>query len=504
MIFSYACSQGHQWHLNVADQLPANDLWILCPVCGAKPVPSQAARTEPAGAIDVEPVASGPNMELAHAGQPSEPVTAPPLSVEPVPQPYWEPRADEEPAPADLNDIPPLPKYLGNMDRHTPSSHVWGIPARGLVLGSVVVALLAVVGGIAAALWYPGGANDAGSRSASRALAPAAETQWHRDLERLTDALWEIDLLRRQLDQERAKTRLLLHQRRPESFLTLKDQDTVSCLAPSPLGARLASAGDNRVIIWDSLTGEKLRTLKGHHVDVLCVAYGSNGIWLATGGADHQVKLWNTDEGREAHTFKGHSDRVSCVGFEPTNRLLASGSRDKTIRLWNMETMQFVKSLAGHGAEVCGVAFSPNGQRLASASADGTARIWDVASGQTLHTLKGHTSQVMCVAWSPDGRRIATGGEDDTLILWDADTGAKVRLIKGHSNEIRGVAFCPDSRRLASGSADQRVNVWDVNTGAMLFTHKGHLAEVTSVAFEGQRIASSDASGVIHVWKLEN
>lgn len=53
-----------------------------------------------------------------------------------------------------------------------------------------------------------------------------------------------------------------------------------------------AAYDDNRVIIWDTLTGTILKTLNDHSSRVSCLAVSPDGNVLCTGSWDHTLRLW--------------------------------------------------------------------------------------------------------------------------------------------------------------------------------------------------------------------
>ena len=117
------------------------------------------------------------------------------------------------------------------------------------------------------------------------------------------------------------------------------------------------------------------------------VVFSPDGRMLATGMVDKTpigkrddiVWLWNTTTGEHIRTLTGHLSTITCVAFSPDGRMLASGSEDETVFLWNLKTGKHPRILIGHNDKVLSVTFSPDGKTLASCSFDGTALLWDLA-----------------------------------------------------------------------------------------------------------------------------
>jgi WD40 repeat protein len=91
--------------------------------------------------------------------------------------------------------------------------------------------------------------------------------------------------------------------------------------------------------LWDFETRSLQRTLADHAGWVFCVAYSPYGNQIASAG-DKTVHLWNAESGECRSTSIGHGDRVSCVTCSQTGDVLAPGSRDRMVRLRDVATGQ--------------------------------------------------------------------------------------------------------------------------------------------------------------------
>lgn len=225
--------------------------------------------------------------------------------------------------------------------------------------------------------------------------------------------------------------------------------------------ALITSHGFSGIVIWDSDTGRRIRTMKGHKGPVKALAISADGRRLASGGRDQTVKIWDVNNGHEVRTLRGHEDQITDVAFSPDGRRLASASLDSTVRIWDMETSGSAPTVIPHPISVDTVAFSPNGCLLATGCGDDLARVWDLESGETVFELEGHADDVTDVSFHPAGDRLVTSGYDGTITVWDLENGREVLTLRASPSGIDSLALDPVGRRLAAAGLDGKVRVWE-------------------------------------------
>jgi WD40 repeat protein len=243
----------------------------------------------------------------------------------------------------------------------------------------------------------------------------------------------------------------------------------LALMAFSPDGKILATTGtcaceadfDNPVRLWDTASGQLIRSLSGHVNGVQSMAFSPDGITLTAGAASGAesgpVRIWNVTTGATTATLTAGF----ILKFSPDSKILATSGEftaEQKAQLWDVASGTAIATLA----EGDPIAFSPDGKTLLTASPrtvdPGTtaAHLWQVPSGTAIPATLVSTPMV----FAPDNKSLAIADTDSTVRLWEFASGTTTRTFTGHTGLVNDLAFSPDGKTLATASKDKTVRLW--------------------------------------------
>lgn len=198
----------------------------------------------------------------------------------------------------------------------------------------------------------------------------------------------------------------------------------VYSIAFSPKGNMLVSGSyDEAVFFWDVRAGRQMRSLPAHSDPVGGVDYIRDGTLVASCAGDGLIRIWDTASGQCLRTIV-HEDNAGVVSvkFSPNGKYVLAWTLDGCIRLWDYVTGLCKKTYQGHVNKKysIGGAFGVYGTEafVVSGSEDGKIVFWDVKSKRVLQELEAHDGVVMSVDTHPTSDRIVSCGLDNKIKLW--------------------------------------------------------------------------------------
>ena len=113
----------------------------------------------------------------------------------------------------------------------------------------------------------------------------------------------------------------------------------VTGVAMSPGGKLVVVVGDaGAVWVFDCKTGKRLAHADKPTGPVSDVVFSADGKRIAVACAEGVARVIDAETGKELAELKGHEKdkEVTCVAFGPDGMTLATGSSDKTVKVWKL------------------------------------------------------------------------------------------------------------------------------------------------------------------------
>ncbi|MBL7039011.1 MAG: WD40 repeat domain-containing protein [Pirellulaceae bacterium] len=283
-----------------------------------------------------------------------------------------------------------------------------------------------------------------------------------------------------------------------------RHDEAVQAVAFLPDGQHVVSgSSDGTLRVWNTATGECLRSITGANLGAYAVAVSPDGSKAAAGCKDGVLREFDLTNGALLRELKSHLGFVRSVAYVRDGARLLSSADDGTIRVWVPDKIEPIAVLQGHRGGVLAIAVSKEGDRLLSGGRDGTVRLWDLREAKLMAILEGHLSWVGAVAFSGDGRHALSTGHDSRVVRWDLANGQIVTQMT-HDRNTYALASGVNGDRAYSAGDNCGVTCWDISSGKLLKELKGHDRPVRSLSLspDGKTIVTASDDTTLLVWDV--
>jgi len=298
---------------------------------------------------------------------------------------------------------------------------------------------------------------------------------------------------------------------RPSSFRI----SPIESVRPSPRIREKWERIDDRVHVWNPLTGKGIATYSRHVNAVMSIDFSPSGRQIATACYDGTVHVWSlTTAASTQLTYRGHLEAPTVTEFQlraghvhvlsarwsPDGQRIASVGGDD-VRVWNPNTRRTMMTIPwSNRFGESTVGWSSDGSYLAFREFD-SVRIVDGTSGAKRTDMLGG---IYTFDWSPRSLQIATAGEK--VRVWDALTGQMIRQFGTDTDGFaRSISWSWDGAFLAVGGPDPVVRVWEARSARQVCVYDLHHGWIQDLAWspDGKYIASGGADREVHVWQTD-
>ncbi|XP_046978620.1 periodic tryptophan protein 2 homolog [Vanessa cardui] len=244
----------------------------------------------------------------------------------------------------------------------------------------------------------------------------------------------------------------------------------ISSIAMSPQGDWIAFGCPNigQLLVWEWQSEQYVMKQQGHSLDMTCLAYSPDGLYVVTGGYDGKVKVWNTTSGFCFVTFNEHSSTVTNIVFSANKKFFVSSSLDGTVRCFDLTRYRNFRTLTSPSLVQFGCVALDSSSELCAAGGHDVFEIfiWSVKFGKLLEVLGGHEAPVASVAFSPalGSSRLASASWDGSVRLWNCvEASSDCETVRVGADALQ-VAFRPDGDEIAVSTLDGNISFFNTTT----------------------------------------
>ena len=313
----------------------------------------------------------------------------------------------------------------------------------------------------------------------------------------------------------------------------------------------IASGGmDNRILLWDTRTGECKSSRIGHKRGIQCLERCSDILFISS-GFELDIIGWDASGISSSAVFRlrGHSYPVIQMRIIPEAQQAISLDTEGNFRWWDiqqavpvedaercLQTFRFGTSeycwkpitfaVMNNGEQIiagknklkllervrlkstalssCAVLYNSVSFTILTAT-DKHIQIWDASTAKLLREyLNISSAEITQVVLDDRQRKFIIGNQTGEILVCDYLNGALIKAFTPHQSEVTSLIYCTEDKLAITASWDRSLRVYDKNNEGRLLrcVNHAHNADITKMAFSHalSLVATASIDGVLRVW----
>eukprot|EP00741_Cyanophora_paradoxa_P011326 tig00020554_g10939.t1 len=208
---------------------------------------------------------------------------------------------------------------------------------------------------------------------------------------------------------------------------------------------RLATGSEDATCGWAEGPPFKYKTsMKEHNRAVNCIRFSPDGARAASIG-EKKIVVYDGESGAKVAAWEAHSGTGMTLSWSPDGRQILSCGLDKTARVFDVQTQQCILDVAFNDRgtfddQQVGTLWA--GGYLMSLSTGGDLSYLDTRQPTVTFKLQGHNKPIKGLAVNPAHRIAYTGASDGAVCRWDEGNGYAYGFVgKAPASTITGLAL---------------------------------------------------------------
>ncbi|MBL7738648.1 MAG: caspase family protein [Chitinophagaceae bacterium] len=311
---------------------------------------------------------------------------------------------------------------------------------------------------------------------------------------------------------------------KPELLLPVGHASPISGVCFSPDGKLAVTNGveEKNVKIWETSTGNLIKTIDAHAEKISSVSFSPDGKYLLTTGHDQNARIWDVGTGTLYHSIYYRFNNWIEKGFFSSDGKRILLISDDAMELHDLSSKKLIRPLLDTTSfyvtqnkfrnryRFFDYDMSYDGRFTITANSDSSIKLWDNGSGKILGKVKDNQAPFHQCSFSRNGEKLLAVTRNGTTI-WETNKLKQIRSRTAEKNSVWYSLFHPDGQKVLTISAEPvtlkaMLELWDIKTGAVIQSYKlpGDSLVVSAVFNrEGNLLLTMGADGVTRLWETQ-